>query len=72
VLPLKDLRGRGVGKRVMVWVGAILREFEGPPGGRSWEAGTPLRQACGAQAGEIGAAAPHDYNISVQLVKDYL
>jgi len=45
-MPLKDLRGRGVGKKVTGWDGKILRELEGLPGpsrlwvnGRAWFAG---------------------------------
>lgn len=60
MLPIKDLRPRGVGEKVMVWDGKILEELEGLPGGRPWEAGTLLsdrvgicdRQACGGLAGD--------------------
>jgi len=38
-LPLKDLRGRSVGEKVTGWGLKILKELEGPPGGRAWFAG---------------------------------
>jgi hypothetical protein len=44
VLQLKDLRGRSVGKKVTGLAGLILKELEGPRGGRAWLAGT--KESC--------------------------
>jgi hypothetical protein len=38
VLQLKELWGRTVSKKVTAWDGKVLRELEGLPGGRPWEA----------------------------------
>ena len=62
MLPLRGLRGHGVGEKVTARDGKILREFEGLPGGRPWEAGT--RDWCPSNTVIV--------IILVLLVKDYL
>jgi len=52
VLHLKELGRRGVGKKVTGRDREILKDLEGLPCGRSWFAGTLLRQGCGGQAEE--------------------
>ena len=70
MLPLKDLRGRGVGEKVTGWDGKILEELEGLPGGRAsfgcafLPTGLRRRKDC--------ADYTKDYIILVQLVKDDL
>jgi len=60
-LETKGLRAKGVGKKVTRWNLRILRELEGPPGGRAW---------C-AEPGRIEPAYRRHYSILVSYVKDY-
>jgi len=77
VLPLKDLRGRSVGKKVTGWGLKILRDLEGLLGGRAWFAGHfPFRQGRDLRSPGCGGRKDRadyrdDYSILVQLVKDY-
>ena len=62
VLILKELWARLVDRKVTEVDLNVLREIEGPRGGRAWFAGHV----------EIVPAQEHHYSISVQYVNDYL